>query len=51
MPPGPARLDMISAFLGDEDRHGWSKEGKKALVPLMFLALSLVPDIFLGKAG
>lgn len=51
MPPGPAQLDLINAFLGDEDEQGWSKEGKKALVPLVFLALSLVPDIFLGKAG
>lgn len=48
-PPGPAHLDLISAFLGDEE--GWSLEGKKALVPLVFLILSLVPDIFLGKAG
>jgi len=49
-PPGPAHLDLISSFLGDEE-EGWSKEGKKALVPLVFLALSLVPSVFLGKAG
>ncbi|CAN0499344.1 unnamed protein product, partial [Ectocarpus sp. 12 AP-2014] len=47
-PPSPAHLDLISAFLGDEGR---SKDGKKALVSLVFLALAIVPDIFLGKAG
>lgn len=48
-PPGPAFLDLISVFLGDEE--GWPPEGKKALVPLVFLVLSLVSDIFLGTAG
>ncbi|CAM9816653.1 unnamed protein product, partial [Ectocarpus sp. 13 AM-2016] len=47
-PPAPAHLDLISAFLGDEGR---SKDGKKALVSLVFLALAIVPEIFLGKAG
>lgn len=51
VPPGPAHLDLIASFLGEENDHGWSKEGQKALVPLVFLALSLVPEIFLGKAG
>ncbi|CAM9745706.1 unnamed protein product [Scytosiphon promiscuus] len=48
-PPGPAHLDLISAFVGDDE--GWSDGGKKALVPLIFLVLALVPRIFLGKAG
>lgn len=48
-PPGPAHLDLISAFVGDDNE--WSDGGKKALVPLVFLVLALVPRIFLGKAG
>ncbi|CAN0429158.1 unnamed protein product, partial [Ectocarpus sp. 12 AP-2014] len=47
-PPAPAHLDLISAFLGDEGR---SKDGKKALVSLVFLTHAIVPEIFLGKAG
>ncbi|CAN0311504.1 unnamed protein product, partial [Laminaria digitata] len=46
-PPSPAHLELISSFLGD----GWSQESKKALTPLVFLALALVPNVFLWGAG
>lgn len=46
-PPTPAHLELISSFIGD----GWSQESKKALTPLVFLALALVPNVFLWGAG
>ncbi|CAM9474475.1 unnamed protein product, partial [Sphacelaria rigidula] len=46
-PPSPDHLALISKFLG----QACSAENKKALSPLMFLVLALVPEIFLGDAG
>ncbi|CAM9629847.1 unnamed protein product, partial [Choristocarpus tenellus] len=45
-PPSTSHLDLLQEFLGD-----FEAVEKKALLPLTFLCLSLVPSIFLEKTS
>ena len=46
-PPAPAHVNLISMFIG----YDWVEEKRRAILPLVFLAVAIVPGIFLARSG